>query len=74
MSKHLESAVRAFQLYCGADGHTSMKVQQRLYKRAMAAAERIAKAKNMALTDVSEQLAKEAKRRGCIRPMVAKDF
>jgi len=68
MSKELDSAVKAFQLYLGSSG-IRMKDQQKLYSRAMRAAEKIAKKRKMDLTDVFEQLTAQAKTRGAIIPL-----
>lgn len=70
----LDRAVRLFQLYCGSASTTSMRVQQRLYDRAQAAARRIAAKTGADAGDVGRQLGDEARRRGCITPMPGKDI
>jgi len=73
VSKQLDSAVRAFQLYQGSMG-CRIRDQQKLYERANRACERIAKSKGMNVSDVVEQVSREASKRGAIIPLPGKDI
>jgi len=73
MTKELEKAIRSFRLYHGSSG-CRLGDQQKLYTRALRACGRIAIAKNMAVSDVVEQIGAEAMRRGGIMPIPGKDI
>jgi hypothetical protein len=69
----LARAVRAAQLYCGSGQTLGIRDQRRLYNRMMAAAKRVADRAGIDVGAAAEQIAREAKRRGCITPTPGKD-
>ena len=70
----LDKAVRTFQIYHGACGYVRARDEERLFKRAEAVADRIAKRMCVEADAVWSELAREARKRGSIRPIVGKDF
>ena len=70
--KYIEDALTAFRVYLGSLDRTTVKQQSRLYNVAMKQATKIAKMKNMEVSDVWEQLMTEANRLGRILPMPGK--
>lgn len=72
--KQLESAVRLAQLYQGAFEFSPIRDQERLYRRLLAIVGRIADAADISTTDAFEQVTREARRRGSIRPTPGKDI
>lgn len=69
----LERAVKAAQLYCGSGSALGIRDQQRLYARMLTAAKRVADRAGIDVGSAAEQIAREAKRRGCITPTPGKD-
>ncbi len=69
----LERAVKATQLYCGAEG-TYVKTQQRFYTRMDKAISAVAQKSGVDRQSAWNQIQAEAKRRGCITPVPGKDY
>ena len=69
----LERAVKAAQLYCGADG-LYVKAQQRFYARMDKAITAVATKAGVDRQQAWNQIHAEAKRRGCIAPQPGKDY
>jgi hypothetical protein len=68
-TKALEAGVKAWQLYIGSSATTRMSDQQKLYRNAMKAAERLATKYGISVEDAARQLSEEAQRRGKITPV-----
>lgn len=75
MSKaELERAVRSWQLYDGSLSGTTVRVQQKLYDRAMSKSRAIAKKTGYDLNKVVEELTRTASSRGRISPRPGQDY
>jgi hypothetical protein len=72
--QQLERAVKLSQLYAGSIGTVNIKDTQRLYDNLKKVVTSIADKLGMDVTDVFEQVSKEAQKRGKIIPIPAKDI
>lgn len=69
----VEAAVKAWQMYYGADG-LDIKRQQRFYNRAKKLTDKVATQHGMSSLSAHEQIQGEAARRGKIYPLPGKDY
>jgi len=69
----LERAVKAAQLYCGAEC-LYVKTQQRFYARMDKTINAVADKTGVDRQSAWDQILAEAKRRGCILPRPGKDY
>lgn len=69
----VEAAVKAWQMYYGAEG-LPIKTQQRFYSRATKLTDKVAKEHSMSSLAAHEQIQGEEGRRGKIYPRPGKDY
>jgi hypothetical protein len=70
--KYIDDALTAFRVYLGSVDRTTVKQQARLYSVAMKHATKIAKMKDMDVSEVWEQLMTEAQRLGRVLALPGK--
>lgn len=72
-SAGVEAAVKAWQMYYGADG-LPIKTQQRFYAKARKLTDKVATHHGMSVQSAHDQVTAEASRRGKIWPRPGKDY